>query len=135
MSYFDDFDGPNVADYAADREREQDMERWHTRRSTMDRYSGPTITRLCGPSETIVFIGDEGYIHVPKAIGDRANALRDKGASFDRFMGSGDRPGHVNCLLPDGTLLKCAYGLDGIDLNDALGVVVGLAEREMGVTT
>lgn len=127
MSYFEDSDGPVYADYAADREREQDLERWQARRAAMQR--GPVVTRLCPANETIVFIGDEDYIHVAKAIGDRANALRNRGIRFDRRMSGRETPGCMSCRLPDGAQVACHYGGEtGRILNEALEEIVGIAE-------
>jgi len=137
MSYFDSFDGPRYANYARDREKQEEFEWWIDRRSIMNCERGPIVTRLCGADETILPLGGDSYIHVPKDIGDRANALRAMGAKFGRTMRCVpgrpyDSAGVVSCMLPDGTRLTCDYGREMGYVIGVLEELVSLAENATG---
>jgi len=140
MSYFDSFDGPRYADYAGDREKQEEFEWWVDRRAVMNCERGPIVTRLCEADETILPLGGDSYIHVPKDIGDRANALRAMGAKFGRTMRCVpgrpyDSAGVVGCILPDGTQLTRDYNRETGYVIGALEELVSLTEKAMGVTT
>jgi hypothetical protein len=142
MSYFDTFDGPSVADYARDREREQDMERWHTRRSIMDRYA---VTPRYDEDTTSVemqvgWCYERVWVALPGDIGRRARVLADQHRVLFRRFSPGMRSGHdaqddyvLTCRLPDGRNRSITYPpRSGVAL-ELLPALLDWAEQEMGV--
>ena len=144
MSYFDDFDGPNVADYARDREREQDLERWHTHRSTMDRYAvrprydrdGTSVEMQAGWSYERV------WVTLPGDIGKRARTLTDQHHVLFQWFPPGMHCRHdaqgdyvLTCRLPDGRKRSIASPPRSGMALELLPGLLDWAEQEMGVTT
>ena len=152
MAYFENFDRPVYADYLGDRFAEQDMERWHNRRSTMDRYApAREMTR----ANTVAVTLRDGLtfrwftVAMPVTLGKRMILLDvEQHVHFYR-----DTPGQywthdanhtiratrdnyvLTARLPDGRTKSVEYPPEsGQVALDRAADLVDWAEREMGVT-
>jgi len=144
MSYFDGLPSEQRADYLGDREREQDLERWHTRRSTMDRYAvrprydrdGTSVEMQAGWSYERI------WVTLPGDIGKRARTLTDQHRVLWQRFAPGMHCRHdsqddyvLTCRLPDGQSRSIAFPPRSGMALELLPGLLDWAELEMGVAT